>query len=307
MIPSADTSASQNRLGIIYMLAAMVAFILNDTLVKLVSERLPTGEIIFLRGLIISPVVIVLARWRGGFANLKLLRHSTLVWRTLGEVVATGLYLSALFRMPLANASAILQVAPLATTAGAALFLGEKVGIRRWAAISVGLAGTLLIVQPGLEGFNAWSLVALLAIGAVAVRDLASKRLPRGLSTLTVTAISAVAVGLFGGVMMLFEETVMPSLGDLVILLGAGICVVLGYIFIIAAMRTGDISVVAPFRYSLMVYAVILQILVFGVWPDALLLAGTAILVATGIYTFYRERKVGASEAARTLTTPPPR
>ncbi|MBZ8134173.1 DMT family transporter [Afifella sp. IM 167] len=298
---------SQNRLGITYMLIAMVAFILNDTLVKVASEHLPTGQIIFVRGLIVSPIVVTLAWWRGGFVNLRILRHRTLVWRTIGEITATSLYLTALFRMPLANASAILQVVPLATTAGAAIFLGEKVGIRRWTAIVIGLTGALLIVRPGFEGFNAWSLLAFLSVGAVAVRDLSSKQLPRGLPTLAVTAVSAVAVGLFGGVMMLFEETVTPSAHDLMILVVAGFCCILGYIFIIAAMRTGEISVVAPFRYSLMVYAVILQIAVFGQWPDAFLLLGTFILVGTGIYTFYRERRVGAREATRSLGAPPPK
>jgi len=301
--PAAEPN--QNRLGIIYMLIAMVSFIVNDTLVKVASENLPTGEIIFVRGLIVSPVVVAIAWWRGGFDNLKLLRHPSLFWRTLGDVAATALYLSALFHMQLANASAILQVVPLATTAGAAIFLGEKVGIRRWSAIVIGLTGALLIVRPGLEGFNAWSMVALLAVGAVAVRDLASKQLPKGLPTLTVTAIAAVAVGLFGGVMTLFEETVTPSVGDLAILVAAGFCCVLGYIFIIAAMRTGEISVVAPFRYSLMVYAVILQVFVFGQWPDAFLFLGTFILVGTGIYTFYRERRLGARAATRSLTAPP--
>ncbi|MCT8266599.1 DMT family transporter [Afifella sp. JA880] len=306
-MPPVPALPRENQRGILLMLAAMVTFIVNDTLVKVASADLPTGEIIFLRGLIVSPIVIVLAVRRGAFANRSLLFHKTLIWRTLGEVAAAGLYLSALFRLPLANASAILQVVPLATTAGAALFLGETVGRRRWTAIAVGFSGALLVIQPGLDGFNIWSLVALLSVFAVVLRDLASKQLPKGLPTLAVTTAAAISVGLFGGFLMLFEEPVMPDAAVLATIFASGLCTVAGYTLIIAAMRTGDISVVAPFRYSFMIWAVLAQVLVFGAWPGPLLFIGTGILIATGIYTFYRERQVGASEARKALTAPPAR
>ena len=172
---AATPPPSDNRKGILLMMAAMAGFILNDTFVKLASEELPTGQIIFLRGVLATPLVLLLAwRW-GAFARLSALRDRFVAWRTVGEMGSTALYLTALFNMPLTNVTAILQIVPLITTAAAAIFLGERVGLRRWAAVSLGLLGVLVIVRPGLEGFNAWSLVALAAMGFIALRT-SSKR-----------------------------------------------------------------------------------------------------------------------------------
>ena len=160
----ATPSASDNRKAILLMVAAMAGFILNDTFIKVASEALPTGQVIFLRGLLATPLILLIA-WRlGALGRLASLRNRFVGWRTVGEMGSTALYLTALFNMPLANATAILQIVPLLTTAAAAIFLGERVGVRRWSAVALGLLGVLLIIRPGLEGFNAWSLVALAAM-----------------------------------------------------------------------------------------------------------------------------------------------
>ena len=285
------------RRGIFFMLAAMAAFILNDTCVKLASEDLPTGQIIFIRGLIATPLILLLAWQRGALVRPAVLLHRSVFWRTIGEMSATVLYLSALFNMPIANAVAILQILPLLTTAAAALFLGESVGVRRWSAIAIGFAGVMLIVRPGFEGFSTWSLAALAAACAMALRDLSSRVLPADIPTLGVTATTTICVLMLGGMLSLFAGWKPLAIIDLAYLAGAAIFLTTAYGFIIAAMRAGDISLVSPFLYSAMVWAIIIQVVVFGVWPDGLTLAGSAVLVATGIYMFARERAM--ARAAR--------
>lgn len=292
-----------NRLAIFYMLAAMASFIFNDTCTKLASAELSTGQIIFVRGAIASPMILLVAWWQGDFAHISLLFHRTVVWRTIGELFATAFYLTALFNMPIANASAILQTVPLATAAGAAIFLREKVGIRRWTAISIGLIGVLIIIRPGSEGFTAWSLFAVASVAAILVRDLSSRIMPDGIPVLGVAAFSAVAVTCLGAVMAFFDEWRPMSPALFAYLASSAVFLLFAYSFIQLAMRTGEIAVVAPFRYTILLWAIVIQITVFRVWPDAPMLLGSLILVVMGLYTFYRERVVtgAASELSKAV------
>lgn len=300
------SSLTDNRRGILFMLTAMAAFIVNDTFVKLVSAELPAGEIIFIRGLMAAPLLAALGWSQGSLGGLRGLRHRAVAWRSVGDMGATTLYLTALFHMPIANATAILQTVPLATTGGAALLFGEPVGIRRWSAIAVGFLGVLLIVRPGPEGFDLWALVALASVGFVCLRDLSSRLIPAGTPTFGVTAVAAAAVALAGAAMGLFEDWLAPSPAQIAWLAAAAVLVATGYVMILKAMRVGEVSVVAPFRYSLMLWAILIQVGVFGEWPDATTLAGSAILVATGLYTLYRERKVARRPIAAAIEPLPP-
>ncbi len=246
--PSADPLAKPagalagNRTAIIVMLLAMACFILNDTMAKLASDDMGTGQVIFIRGLIASPIMMLIAwwKWKGAFRQPARIVHKSVLWRTAGEVIATALYLTALFNMPIANATAILQTVPLATTAGAALLLGEQVGIRRWSAIGIGFAGVLLIVRPGSDGFTIWSLFALGSVGAILLRDLSSRVLPEGTPVLGVAALSAVAVTLLGAVMTLFDDWQPVSAGALFYLTCSALFLLGAYNFILLAMRSGD-------------------------------------------------------------------
>lgn len=288
-----------NRRGIAFMILAMAGLISNDTLMKLASEDLPVGQAIFLRGFVLIPVLAIAAWQAGAFSALKQVLHPAVGTRTIGEAVSTALYLTALAHLPLANATAILQLVPLLATAGAAIVLREAVGLRRWSAIAIGFGGVLLIVRPGLEGFNGWALVVVVATLFITLRDLSSRRLPKGTSTLLVSLLAAIAVSAVSLVMGLLEEWRTPTTASLLFAGAAGVILAGAYFAIVAAMRSGEVAVVAPFRYTILLWAILLQVAIFGVWPDMATFAGAAILVATGTYSFLRERRKrpGGAEA----------
>ncbi|ADZ71235.1 DMT family transporter [Polymorphum gilvum] len=284
-----------NGKAIAAMLLAMAAFIFNDALVKLTYDQLPLGQIILVRSLISLAMIYVVCVVTGATRHFRHLLRPIVAWRTLGEVMATLLYLSALIRMPIANVTAILQVLPLAVTAVAAILFGAPVGWRRWTAIAVGFAGVLLIIRPGLEGFDAWSLLALASLAFIVLRDMSTQRMPSEIQTFGVTLVACVGVSLLGGGLVLIEGW-QPMTGKAFLLLcGAATFLLIGYITLIFAMRLGDVAVVAPFRYSIILWAMLMGFVVWGDIPDVLTLAGTAIVVATGIYTFFRERRLAGA------------
>jgi drug/metabolite transporter (DMT)-like permease len=194
--------------------------------------------------------------------------------------------------MQLANATAILQALPLAVTLAAAIFLREAVGWRRYLAIMVGFAGVMIIVRPGSEGFNAYSLWALGAVVFIVLRDLATRRLSVHVPSIFVAFLASVAVTITGAVLSPILAWKAVGVGDIQLLGGAALFLVIAYLFGIMTMRVGDISFVSPFRYTSLIWAIILGFAVFGDIPDSWTLLGSAIVVLMGIYTFYRERKM---------------
>ncbi|MBS8258914.1 DMT family transporter [Roseibium polysiphoniae] len=276
------------------MLVANAAFLLNDTLVKFSSDNLPLGQMIFVRGAICIVLLAIVCQVTGVFRSARLLIHPMVLLRTLAEVCATLLYLTALMRMPIANATSILQALPLVVTAAAAIFLKAPVGWRRWTAIGVGLTGVMLIIRPGFEGFDAWALVALAGVMFMAVRDLSTRQMPEEIPTYGVSLMTAMGVTIMGAGLSVSESWQPMVLQDYLSLSGAAGFILFGYIFIILAMRSGDISVVAPFRYSAVLWALAIGFLVWGEVPDAMTIVGTTIIILTGIYSFWRERRLSA-------------
>ncbi len=278
-----------NRRGILLMMLAVLGLIVNDTLMKLACEELPVGQAIFLRGLILIPVLAAAAWQTGALHHIRVALQPAVALRTFGEVVSTALFTSALARLPIANATAILQLVPILSIAGAALILGEKVGVRRWTAVMVGFASVLLIIRPGLEGFNAWSFVVVLAALFVTLRDLSSRRLPPGTSSVFVSLVAAVGVTLLSLGMACFEDWRPVSGRSATYALCAGFVAAGAYFTIISAMRAGEVAVVSPFRYTIILWAILIQIVVFGSTPDLPTFIGAPVLVATGIYCFLHE------------------
>lgn len=286
---------SPNMRGILAMLVSSMGFILNDALIKLAAEELPQGEAIFIRGFFGIVLMTGAAWYTGALANFRQVLHPAVMLRVFAETAATLFYLAALFRIPIANSTAILQVLPLLVTAGAAIFLREVVGLRRWTAIAIGFSGVLLIVRPGLEGFTIWSLSAFVGVCFMALRDLATRRIPAHVPTFAVALASILGTTIvLGPAMKPFEVWVVPSAITLAYLAGAAFFILIGFVSVIIAMRSGEISVIAPFRYSIVIWAIGLGIVIWGDYPDLPTLAGLAILIATGSYTFLRERKARA-------------
>ncbi|HEX7919752.1 MAG TPA: DMT family transporter, partial [Bradyrhizobium sp.] len=215
--------------------------------------------------------------------------------------------LSAISQIPLANASAIFQALPLVITLGAALVFGEPVGWRRWLAIAAGFIGVLVIVRPGAEGFSQPALLALASVGFCAVRDLATRRIPKHLPTVFITLLTTVTVTTAGAVVLVPLGGWKPPSGHaLGLLTFAAVLILIGYQCIIVSLRTGDISAVAPFRYTALPWAMLTGYLAFGHKPDGAMLAGAAIIVASGLYAFYRERQRDKLRPAATGPGLPP-
>jgi drug/metabolite transporter (DMT)-like permease len=273
------------------MLAAMASFVINDAFVKVVGSALPVGEIMVLRGFAATLFVLLLA-WRfGALRPVQAVVCLPVGLRVIGEIGATVFYLFGLMQMPFADANAILQFTPLAVTAASAILLGERVGWRRWLAASAGLVGVLLIIKPGTSAFNAASLLLLASVLCVALRDLATRQVPAALPSLMITVVSASSVLCAGLLLSAFEAWRMPELPHLAMLACAAVFLVLGYFFVTVSLRAGEISAIAPFRYSVVVFAIIVGAIVWGHVPDLLSFVGVAIVMAAGLYTFHRERR----------------
>ncbi|MEL7165457.1 MAG: DMT family transporter [Pseudomonadota bacterium] len=290
---SRDTTlaATANTTGAVLMMASMAAYTTNDVLIKLTGGAVPLGQMLFLRGLVSVGLILIFARWLGRIRfDVARRDWGRIGLRCVAEVGAAYFFITALLNMPIANATAILQALPLTVAVGAWLVLGEPLGWRRMVAIGIGFAGMLLIVQPGAEGFTIWSLYALATVLCVTVRDLATRSLSPGVPTMTVTLSAALAVTVSFGALSVTEPWVAltPRLGLLIG--GAAVLIIAAYWFSVQVMRVGEIGFVAPFRYTGLVFALALGWLVFGDWPDALVLCGAGIVVAMGIFTLYRER-----------------
>jgi len=287
------TALSDNSRGALYMTICMVAFTINDAFMKIVLADLPLLQALFLRGLLTSGMLLALAIQMRALRWPQAPRDRWLIAiRTVAEVVGALLFMTALAQMPIANLSAIMQVMPLAVTLASALVFREPLGWRRLMAIAVGFGGVMLIVRPGTEGFDIYSVYALSSVAAVTVRDLAARRLSADVPSLSVAWITASGVGLMGLAGVPFTEWVPMRVQDWLWLAGASVFVTYGYLLSVMAMRVGEVGFIAPFRYSSLIAALILGFLFFGEWPRALTFLGAFIVVATGVFTLYREHRV---------------
>lgn len=282
---------SDNMRGAAFMTGSMVAFTFNDTFLKGLSLDIPLAQTLFVRGIGTVVCLLVLSFFMGQM-RLDFSRRDwiLILIRAAAEVVAAYLFLTALFHMPIANVSAIMQAMPLSVALAAAVFFREPLGWRRLLAIAIGFFGVLLIVRPGTEGFNIYSGYVLASVVVVTVRDLAARRLSREVPSTMVAVIAATAVGLSGGVLTAATDWVPLDQTAWLHIFGATVMVVIGYLFSVTAMRVGEIGFVAPFRYASLIAALILGYVVFGDWPRNLTLLGAFIVVATGMFTIYREQ-----------------
>ena len=282
---------SENIKGAIFMSVNMLAFVVNDAFMKFLFIDISIYQAIFLRGVITIPMLALMAVYRNQITFSVNKSDWKYIWlRVAGEVGAAVFFLSALAQIPLANVTAILQAVPLTVTMAAALFLRETVGWRRWLAIIIGFLGVTIIVRPGVDGFSVYSLYAIAAVFCVTIRDIATRKLSKDVPTSLVALITGVAITLYGAIMLPSVAWIPLTATNWFLLTLAAIAIVFGYVFSVLAMRTGETSFIAPFRYTAMIWAIGLGIILFNDWPDNLTLLGTTIVIATGIYSFHREK-----------------
>jgi drug/metabolite transporter (DMT)-like permease len=291
-----------NRRGILAMVAAMASFILNDALVKYTNQTLPAAQLIFIRGLMACVVVLLAARAMGALPHLRELRQLAQRWvvvRACADAMATMIYLTAMFNMPLANATAINLAGPLFITLFAACFMGEQVRASRRMAIGLGFLGVLLVIQPKADGFNSYALLCLLGTVFHATRDLLTRRIPVGVPVILITLATTLSIVLLSGAVSLVQGWRPFGWRELGMLAVASVLLSSGYYLLVYAMRQGEISLVTPFRYSTLLFAVLIGFAVWGDVPNTLAWCGIALLVGSGLFILQREsarvRKAGAT------------
>lgn len=297
------TTQADNLRGALLMVLAMAGFAFEDMFIKLMAEHIPTGQIITLIGIGGGLIFAVMVRARGEPLFSRAMLQRPVLIRLVGEALGSLCFVTAIVLIPLSTASAIIQTTPLVVTLGAALFLGETVGWRRWSAILVGLCGVLLVIRPGMTGFDTNALFAVVAVLGLALRDLATRRVAPETSTVQLSYMAFLSLIPTGALMMLFvPETgpVAPTGREWALLGGSLIAGSAAYYGIVAAMRVGEVSFVTPFRYARLLFAVIIGVLIFDEWPDLFTLIGGAIIIASGVYTFLRERRLAQRSAWET-------
>lgn len=274
------------------MTIAMFMFAIADALIKVTSTALPIGEIMIFMGLGGATIFGGISARRGDRFFTTAMLDRSIILRSLGEIVgAIGMF-TALALIPFSTTAAITQAVPLVITMGAALFLGETVGWPRWSAIVVGFIGVLLIIRPGLDGFDPNSVFALIAVFGLSVRDLATRSAPRLISTPVLSTLGFLVMIPTGVGLLLFSgDAKVPDVTQFALLAGIVVMVSIGYGSITAAMRMGDVSAITPLRYSRIVFAMIIGLVLFGEKMDAIGLIGTAIVISSGLFTIYREHR----------------
>lgn len=280
------------------MSLSMMFFVTGDTLVKYLSADLNLGQVIAARGFFALIIISSLMQHKKVWKQLSVIKNKWVISRHVSELGATLFFFTGLLHTPLGNTSAIMQALPLTVTMGAALFLSEKVGWRRWTAIFIGFIGVIIVIRPGVEGFNFYSLFILVAVFFITMRDLFTRKMGMSIPLLPINFIITFMIMLLGLVMMFMTGGWQPmNLGQLAIILFSSGLIILANQSIMMAMREGDIAFISPFRYSNLIAALMLGYLFFGEIPDKWMILGSLIVVLTGIYTFHRER-ITAKQAA---------
>ena len=287
---SADT-IHKTRAGsarpLLLMIGAMASFVANDTLIKTVVDQLPVGEIVLVRGIIAAMFIAVIARAQGLATGLSAVFSRPVCIRAGIDTVGTLLFVFSLGFMQIANLTAVLQAVPLAVTLIGLAFLGESVGWRRILAIVIGFCGVLLVVKPSAS-LSLHELSALGVVIAVALRDVATKRIAASVPSVTIALANAVFVTSAGAILLVFQDAVPLTFNLFIRLAGAAVFLALGYLCMVATLRSADLSTTAPARYSIIVFAIMSGVLVFGQFPDRWACAGIVLIVSSGFYAIRR-------------------
>ena len=294
--PSPPAQRAANRRGVLAMSAGMASFVANDAIVKHVSQSLPSGQLIFLRGVFATVLLLVVLGAMGQLRDIPRLWDRRVMLRAFLDACATLTYLTSLFHLPIGNATAINMATPLFITLFAVIAFKEQVGGARWLAIITGFTGVLLVVQPSGAAFNAYALLCLGGTLLHASRDLMTRTIDRSIPSLLITFSTAIAVTLLSGLWSLQQAWRPASWQSLGLLATASVFLSIGYFLLTIAMRAGEMSVIAPFRYVGLLFALLLGFVVWRDVPNAVAWVGIALLVSAGLYVLHSERSRARAE-----------
>ena len=290
--------ARANRRGILAMIGAMACFVVNDALVKYASQTMPATQLIFIRGVMATLLVLAVVQAVGATRRIREIARGWVAVRAGVDAVGTVLFLVSLFHLPLANATAINMTSPLVITVLAALFIGERIGRPRWLAVGAGFLGVVLVIQPTAEGFNGYSLVCLLSTVFLAVRDIVTRRVHVAVPSILITLSNTVAVMTLAGILSLFVGWRPFTAFEIGLLAVAAAFLATAYFLVVIGTRHGDLSLVAPFRYTALLFATIMGFVVWGDTPNGLAWCGIALVIASGIYVLRASRRARAASPA---------
>lgn len=287
------TALTSNQRGIVALVLAMACFTANDALLKLAAMSLPASQIMAVRGLFASLLALALVAAVGAIRQLPRLLMPIVLVRGFLEGVIAFLFITALEYLPLAIITSILQASPILLTLMLVALGFETVGWRRWGAIVIGFCGVVLVAQPDISGIDPAMLIALAAAFFAACRELLTSRLKAEIPSIVVTLSAAASVGLLGALIALAPGAAAWQPLDLpviLLLMVAAVIVTAGNYGLIIAFRDTDVSVVSPFRYSIIPWAILAGFITFGEVPNALAVAGIALIIGAGVYSTWREQ-----------------
>jgi drug/metabolite transporter (DMT)-like permease len=288
-----DGFRTANTRGAIFMVLAMAAFAVEDMLVKSVSQTLPIGMILIVFGAFGTVFFMSCARVKSQSLLHPAISGKAMIIRSVCEISARLFFTLSLALTPLSSTSAILQATPLVVMIGAVLFFAETVGYRRWIAAAVGFLGVLLIIKPGANSFEPASMFAVLATIGFAGRDLGTRAAPKSLSSIQLGVYGFIMLPIAGVLAAMWtDEWVIPSLREWLQLSIISFVGVAAYSALTAAMRNGEISFVAPFRYTRLIFALLSGVVVFSEVPDAFMLLGSTLIILSGLFSLNRARKL---------------
>lgn len=292
-------AGSGNRRGIISMSLAIVLFVMNEAMCKLVAATIPTSQIMAVRGFMSMVLIFALVWGLGLIRQLTQAFERRVLMRATADLFGSYLYMFALFKMPIANMMAINMASPLLMTATVAIVLHETVGWRRWSAVVVGFVGVLLVVQPRAENFNYYSLFGIGAVCFLVMRDLVTRRIDPAISGWIITLTNAAMMTVATALLVVIEGWVPMGWYETGMLAVTAVFITAGYQLVVDAFRHAEVSVIVPLRYVGLLWALLLGFLIWGDVPNLLAAGGIVLIVASGLYVLHRER-------VRGLPSPPP-
>ena len=284
---------NQNTTGIIFMILAMAGFALEDLFFKIMGNTWSPMQILMVVGFLGGCTYAIIARMQGiNVFDPKLLDPKAL-FRMFCEVAGTLAYSSAVILGSVSLASTMIQAMPLLVTMGAAIFLGEQVGWRRWTAILIGLFGVILVMEPWSAEFSYYTLLAFLGVIGLSARDLVTRVIRQDIPSISLATWGFWSIVPTSLIFLAFGQKFTASTTGIALpIIGALFFGLIGYYLLIRAMRIGDIAVITPFRYSRLIFGGMIGVLIFGEKLSTSAIIGAIIILITGIYTFMRERKL---------------